>query len=56
MIRTNLNALHTACKIFIEAKSSEKIQRALRSNVWTYADEKFVIGDNVYYRRRNYKW
>lgn len=38
----------------MEAKSSERIRRALRYNVRTYADEGFVTGDCVYYRRQNY--
>ena len=55
MLRTNLNALHAVRKSFIEAESSEKIQRALSSNVRTYENEEFVTGDIVYYRRQNYK-
>ncbi len=31
------------------SESSEKIRKALRFNVRTYADEEFVIGDTVYY-------
>ena len=55
MVRINLNALHAARKSFIEVESSEKIQRALRSNVRTYADKGFVTGDTVYYWRQNCK-
>ena len=55
MVRTNLNASHAMKKSFIEAESSEKIQRPLRSNVRTYVDEEFVTGDTVYYRRQNCK-
>ena len=47
MVRTNLNTLHTARKSFIEAESSEKIQRALRSNVRTYEDEEFLTRDTI---------
>ena len=47
MARTNLNALHAARKSFIEAESSEKIWRALRFNVRTYADEEFVTGNTI---------
>ena len=36
---------------FIETESSEKIQRALRSNVRTYMNEEFVTCETVYYRR-----
>ena len=53
ILRTNLNALHATRKSFIESESSEKIRRPLRSNVRTYADEEFVAGDTVYYRRQN---
>ena len=55
MVRVNLNAFCAARKSFMEAESSKKIRRALRSNVRTYADEEFVTGDNVYYRRQNCK-
>lgn len=54
MVRINLNALHAVRKSFMEAESSERIRRALRYNVRTYADEGFVTGDCVYYRRQNY--
>ena len=33
----------------------EKIWRAWRSNVRMYADEEFVMGDIVYYRRQKFK-
>ena len=46
MVRTNLNALNTERKSFIEAESSETIQK---SNVSTYVDEEFVTSDAVYY-------
>ena len=55
MVGVNLNALHTTRKSFMEAEASEKIQRSLRSNVKTYADEGFVTGESVYYRRQNCK-
>ena len=51
----NLDVLHAVRKSFIEAESSEKIQGALRSNVRTYVDEKFVTGNAVSYRRQNCK-
>ena len=47
MLRTNLNALHAVRKSFIEAESSQKIWRGLRSNVKTYVDEEFVTSDIV---------
>ena len=54
MVRINLNALHAVRKSFIKAKSREKIRRALRSNIKTYADEVFVTSDTVYHRRQNW--
>ena len=47
IIRKNLEALHSARKNFIQAESSERIRRALRHNVRTYADESFNNGDPV---------
>jgi transposase InsO family protein len=40
---------------FIQAESSEKIRRALRSNVRSYADVTYENHDKVYYRRKNFK-
>ena len=54
MVKTNLNALHTARENITETESSEKIWRALRYNVRTYVDKEFVTGDTVYYRRQNW--
>ena len=53
IIRENLEALHSARKNFIQAESSERIRRALRHNVHTYADKSFNNGDTVYYKWRN---
>lgn len=55
MVRKNLNALHSARRNFLEAESSERIRRALRSNVRTYADEDYATGDQIYYRRQGFK-
>ena len=55
IVRTNLNALHAIRKSFIEAESSGKIRRVLRSNIRIYANEEFVTGKAVYYRRQNCK-
>ena len=52
IIRKNLEALHSARKNFIQAESSERIRRALRHNVHTYADESFNNGDRVYYKQK----
>ena len=55
MVRMNINARNTARKSFIEAEASEKIRRALRSKVRSYADEEYCSGQKVYYRRANVK-
>ena len=53
MVRINSNVLYAVRKSIMEVESSEKIQKALRSNVRTYVDEGFVKGDTVYYKRQN---
>lgn len=55
IIRTNMNAMHSARKNYIAAENSEKIRRALRHKVRTYSDVVFNNGDKVYYRRKNFK-
>ena len=42
-------------KNFIETESSEKIWRALRSNVRAYVNEELVTDDTINYRRQNCK-
>ena len=51
MIRDNLNALHAARTAFISCENDEKIRRALKSNVRTSGDIKYVTGDTVLYKR-----
>ena len=51
----HLKAMHDAREQFIKAESSEKIKRALRRNVRTANDLKFVSGDQVYFRKRDSK-
>ena len=51
IIRENLNALHTARQAFLASESSEKLRRALRHNIRTSGDIKYVTGDKVYYKR-----
>ena len=55
MVRVNLNGLHVVRKSFVEAESSAKIWRALRSHVRSYAAERFVTSESIYYLRQNYK-
>ena len=52
LVRENLNALHKARENFIKSESSERIKRALRHNVRTYAEVEFSPGEKVYYKRR----
>ena len=55
IIRDNLNALHKARELFVRSESSERIRRALRHNVRTTSDVKYVTGDRVYFKRLNEK-
>ena len=55
IMRENINAIHSSMKNYMAAESSEKIRKALRHKVRTYADVSYEKGDKVYYRRKNYK-
>ena len=56
-VEKNLRAMHAARKAFIQAESSEKIQRALRHNVRKCNDVVLQNGDKVYYKRNDsQKW
>ena len=46
----HLNALHSSCRAFIKAESSEQIRRALRHQI-RIKDQIFQSGDKVYYKR-----
>ena len=48
IIRKNMEDMWKARESYIQAESSERIRRALRHNVRTYADER-------HYRRKNFK-
>ena len=53
----HLQALHVARQAFIQAESSNKIRKALNSNVRSYADAVYSQGDLVLYKRQNEaKW
>ena len=57
IIRQNLNTLHASRQAFIKSESSEKIRRALRHNIRSSGDIKYLSGDSVYYKRLNSrKW
>ena len=47
--------MHKARKNFVQAESSEKIQRALCHKVRSYADVKYSNRDKAFYRRKNFK-
>ena len=47
----NLTAFHKAREASVASESSEKIRRALKHNLRTSADIKYVTGDSVYFKR-----
>ena len=49
----NLNVMHNARQAFIKAEADEKLRRALRHQVRTSSEVKFITGDKVYYKRRS---
>ena len=55
IVRMNMNARYSAKVGHIEAENSEKIRKALRSKVRSYAEEEYVSGQKVYYKRQNTK-
>ena len=55
VVSGNLKCLQVARKNFIQAESSERIRRALKSKVRSYSDEVYDNGEKVYYRRKNFK-
>ena len=55
MMRETINAVHSSRTNYIAAESSDKIKKALRHKVRSYADIAYEKGDKVYYRRKNYK-
>ena len=57
LVRENLNALHSARESFIKNENSDKIKKALRHNIRTYAEVNYSPGDKVFYKRRkDKKW
>ena len=55
IVLRNLKSIESSRKAFIEAESKEKIKRALKSNLRTCNDQKFVSGDIVFYKRNDSK-
>ena len=52
LVRENLNAMHKARENFVKAESSQRIMKALRHKVRTFAEEDFCSGDKVFYQAR----
>ena len=52
IVRNTMNAIHVSRQKMVECESSEKIRRALRHKVRTYANVRYCNGDKVYYRRK----
>ena len=53
VIRENLNTLHAARKAFIACENDEKIKRALKANIRSSGEIKYVTGDTVHYKRED---
>lgn len=49
-VAKHISALHASRKAFTEAERSERIRRALRKQL-RHTDEKYKMGDKVYYKR-----
>ena len=56
-VADNVNAMHSARQAFAKCESSNKIRRALRSQVRTCNDEYYQNGEKVMYKRKGYtRW
>ena len=55
MVRKNLNCIHAARQAHIRSESCEKVRRALRHNIRTSGEVKYVTGDKVYFKRADSK-
>ena len=51
VVASNLNAMHSARKSYIQGESSEKIMRALRHKVRSSVAQEYNNGDLVYFKR-----
>ena len=57
ILRKNLNTMHAARQAYIRSESCEKVRRALRHNIRTTGEIRYVTGDRVYYKRlESRKW
>ena len=53
VISEQLRLMHESRKAFTHAESSERLRRALRSNVRTYTENEINVGDSVYFKRKD---
>jgi len=51
LMKDTLNTIHAARTAFIACENDEKIRRALKANVRTAGETKYVTGDEVLYKR-----
>ena len=57
VVADNVQAMHKAREEFAKCESSQKIKRALKSQIRTCNDEYFDNGEKVFYKRKNSnKW
>ena len=55
LVLRNLNTMASARKAYIESESSERVKRALKHNLRTTNNHKYVSGDIVFYKRNDAK-
>ena len=53
IVTDNLFALHKSREVFTSSRNSEKTCHALRNNIRTSRDAKYITGNKVYYKRAN---
>ena len=51
LLKDNLNAIHAARTAFIACENDEKIRRALKANIRSSGEIKYVTGDKIFYKR-----
>ena len=55
IIRKYCQDLHNARKTFLQKENNERIRRALRNDLYTSGDVRYITGDVVYYKNFNSK-
>ena len=53
IVRDNVNTMHAARKVFFESEASEMVRRALRSNVRSSGETKYLTGNILFYKSNN---